>query len=273
MPPPAQQRRAAVLDRLASERTAGRPVVVAGIGTGLTARSALEGGADLVVAYHSAPFRFAGRSSIAGLMPFGNANAMVREMAHGVLSALEDSPALATVCAADPTVDTGALLGELAGLGFAGVMNAPTAVLIDGALREELEHAGLGFGAELELIGLARARELVTCAYASSAEDAAALAKAGADIVVAHLGVTRARDDDVAAEFPRLQAIAAAAGDRLVLCHGGAIATPEDFEQVLAADIGVGGYFGASSLEATPVRAAVYEASRAFKSARPMRRP
>jgi predicted TIM-barrel enzyme len=268
MSPSTHSHRADVLDRLAGERAAGRPLVIAGVGTGLTARSALEGGADLVVAYHSASFRLAGRPSIAGLMPFANANALVREMAHGVLAAIEDGRALATACAADPTVDVARLLDELAGLGFVGVMNAPTAVLIDGALRSELEQAGFGFGAELELVRLARERDLVTCAYAGNADEAAALADAGADIVVAHLGVTRAGDGDVAASLPGLRAIASAAGDRLVLCHGGPIATAEDVGRVLAADVGVDGYFGASSLESRPVRVAVREAAHAFKSAR-----
>jgi predicted TIM-barrel enzyme len=256
-----------VLGRLASERAAGRPLVVAGVGTGLTARSALEGGADLVVAYHSASFRLAGLPSIAGLMPFANANALVREMAPSVLAGIGDGPALATVCAADPTIDLPLLLDELAALGFVGVMNAPTAVLFDGALRAELEQAGLGFGAELKLSRLARERDLVGCMYASNADEAAALARAGADIVVAHLGVTRADGGDLAPLLARLRAITSAAGRTLVLCHGGPIATPADVTWVLSANAGVAGYFGASTLEATPIQAAVRQASHAFKAA------
>lgn len=254
--------RARVLAALRAEMAAGRPLVMAGVGTGLTARAALDGGADLLVANHSAPLRLAGLPSIAGMLPVARANDLVREIAGPILRAAAGAPVLATAHAADPGTDLGALHAR----GFAGVMTAPTATLADGALRTELEEAGVGFGAELALIEAARTLGLVTCAYATTPEEARAAAAAGADLVVAHLGVTGAPADDTHA---RLRAIAAAAGDALVLAHGGPLATPCAVHAALADCPALAGSFGASVIERLPIERAVRAATAAFKHANP----
>jgi predicted TIM-barrel enzyme len=266
--------RDAVLDRLQREIALGRPIVAAGVGAGLSARSAAAGGADLIVAYHSAPFRLAGVASIAGLMPFANANEVVRDIAGPILRAAADVPVLATACAADPTIDHADLLAEIRDRGFAGVMTAPTATLVDGALRDELDQAGFGFAAELALIRRAHALELVACAYATNPDEAVAAADAGADVVVAHLGVTHRRSAAPALEeaSARLRAIARALEGRRVyfLCHGGALTTPGAVRRVLRAIPGVVGYFGASTLERTPIERAVRKATAAYKAGLPL---
>jgi predicted TIM-barrel enzyme len=251
-----------VLAALRAEVAAGRPLVVAGVGTGLTARAALDGGADLLVAYHSAPLRLAGLPSIAGMLPVARANDLVDEIAGPILRAAAGAPVLATAHAADATTDAEALRAR----GFAGVMTAPTAALAEGELRAELEAAGLGFGAELALIGAARALGLVACAYATTPEEARAAAAAGADLVVAHLGVTGAAVRDANA---RLRAIAAAAGDALVLAHGGPLTTPAAVHAALADCPALAGSFGASAIERLPIERAVRAATTAFKQANP----
>jgi predicted TIM-barrel enzyme len=266
--------RDAVLDRVRREIERGRPIVAAGVGAGLSAGSAVAGGADLVVAYHSAPFRLAGLASIAGLMPFANANAMVRDIAGPILRAAASVPVLATACAADPTIDNADLVTEIRDRGFAGVMTAPTATLIDGALRAELEQAGFGFEAELALIRHARMLELVACAYATNPDEAVAAVDAGADIVIAHLGVTGARSAAPALDkaSARLRAMARALDGRggYLLCHGGALTTPAAVRRVLCASPGVVGYFGASTLERVPIERAVRRATAAYKAAPPL---
>jgi predicted TIM-barrel enzyme len=258
--------RADVLARLRAEVSAGRPLVIAGVGTGVTARAALDGGADLVVAYHSAPFRLAGVPSIAGLLPLANANAVVREIAGPILRAAAGAPVLATACAADPATAPSDLAGELRERGFAGVMTAPTATLIDGSLRAELERAGFGFGAELRLITAARALDLVSCAYATTPDEAVAAADAGADLVIAHLGVTGGGTGRPAAG-ERLRAVATALADReaLLLCHGGPLDSPGAVRAALDECPGLVGSFGASTLERTPIERAVRAAAAAYK--------
>lgn len=257
--------RAAVLSALEGERAAGRPLLVAGVGTGLTARSALAGGADLLVAYHSAPFRLAGVPSVAGLMPFANANAMVAEIAGPVLRAAGDAPVLATACAGDPATAPVALVERLRAQGFAGVMTAPTVTLIDGGLRAEIEAAGLGFDAELALLRAARAAGLVACAYATTPDEARAVAGAGADVVVAHLGITGGGGPDAPA---RLAAIAAALADApaLLLCHGGPLDSPAAVRATMRELPRVAGSFGASTIERIPIERAVRAAAEAFKA-------
>jgi predicted TIM-barrel enzyme len=259
--------RTQILARLRREIDAGRPLVVAGVGTGLSARSALDGGADLVVAYHSAPFRLAGLPSIAGLMPFASANAIVREIGGPILRTARGAPVLATACAADPATEHPQLAAELRDRGFAGLMTAPTATLIDGSLREELERAELGFDAELALIRVARELDLLTCAYATTPGEALAAADAGADLVVAHLGVTRDAPEALEAAIARLRAIAAALADREahVLCHGGPLGSPDTVRHVLGRCPGLAGSFGASAIERAPIERAVREATAAYK--------
>jgi predicted TIM-barrel enzyme len=261
--------RATVLARLRREIEAGRPLVVAGVGTGITARSALDGGADLVVAYHSAPLRLAGLPSIAGLMPFASANALVSEIAGPILRATRGAPVLATACAADPATDPAELAAKLRDAGFAGVMTAPTATLIDGALREQVEQAGLGFGAELQLIRVASQLDLLTCAYATAPDEASAAGDAGADLVVAHMGVTAgaATSEALDGVVARLDRIAEALGERdaILLCHGGPLASPDAVHRVLRDCPRVTGSFGASTLERAPIERAVREATAAYK--------
>jgi len=264
-----------VLGELRAVARRGEPIIAAGVGLGLTARSALQGGADLIVAYHSAPFRLAGVPSLAGLMPFSNANAMVRELAPPLLAAMPGAPALATACAADPFLDHDTLLLGLQQLGFAGVLNAPTATLLDGDHRRQLEEAGMGFASELELIRSARRLDLVSCAYITTPDEAAACAAGGADLLIAHLGITRTTPSALAeldAAAHRLTAIheaaRASAPGCLLLCHGGPIATPAALQHILDRAHGVDGYFGAAALEQEPIRHAVHDATAAFKRTR-----
>jgi predicted TIM-barrel enzyme len=254
--------RTRVLAALHAEVAASRPLVVAGVGTGLTARAALDGGADLLVAYHSAPLRLAGLPSIAGMLPVARANDLVDEIAGPILRAAAGAPVLATAHAADPATDLQALHAR----GFVGVMTAPTATLADGELRGQLEAAGLGFGAELALIEAARTLDLVTCMYATTPEEARAAADAGADLIVAHLGVTGAA---VGAAHTRLRTIAAACGEALVLAHGGPLSTPQAVHAALADCPTLAGSFGASAIERLPIERAVRAATAAFKHTNP----
>ena len=216
----------------------------------------------------------AGRGSLAGLMPYGNANAIVKEMASEVLTAVNHTPVLAGVCATDPFLLRDKFLRELKDMGFAGIQNFPTVGLIDGVFRENLEETGMGFAMEVECIGAARELDLLTTPYAFDAEQAAELTAAGADIIVAHMGLTTsgtigaktAMDLDTA--VVRVNAIAEAAravcDNVIVLCHGGPIAMPEDAAYVLERVKGVDGFYGASSMERLPTEKAVTEQVRAF---------
>jgi predicted TIM-barrel enzyme len=253
----------------------GAVIVGAGAGTGLSAKCAEAGGADLIIIYNSGRYRMAGRGSLAGLLPYGDANAIVVEMAREVLPIVRDTPVLAGVCGTDPFRSMPVFLEELARLGFAGVQNFPTVGLFDGRFRENLEETGMGFGLEVEMIRLARSLDLVTAPYCFTTDEATAMAAAGADIIVAHMGLTTkgsigaktAPSLDEAVD--RVQAIrdAAAAVEpaMIVLCHGGPIAEPEDADYVLRRTTGVAGFFGASSMERLPTEIAITETVRRFK--------
>jgi predicted TIM-barrel enzyme len=264
-----------ILARLRAEVAAGRPIVGAGAGTGISAESAEAGGADLLVIYNSGRFRMAGRGSLAGMMPYGDANAIVMEMAAEVLPVARRAPVLAGVCGTDPFRRMPLFLRQVRDAGFAGVQNFPTVGLIDGTLRQGLEETGMGYGLEVDMIGEARAQGLLTCPYVFTPEEARAMAEAGADLLVPHVGLTTkgtigARTamtlDEAAA---RVQAMADAAlavrPDVLVLCHGGPIAEPDDAAFVLARCRGVVGFFGASSIERLPVEVAIRDQARRFK--------
>jgi len=264
-----------ILSRLRAQVERGRPVIGAGAGTGLSAKCAADGGADLIVIYNSGRYRMAGRGSLAGLLPFGDANAIVVEMAHEVLPVVPGSPVLAGVCGTDPFRLMPSFLDELKRLGFSGVQNFPSVGLFDGQFRANLEETGMGYALEVELIRLARERELITAPYAFSVDDAVAMTEAGADVLVPHMGLTTggsigaetARTLDQCVELIRQMHAAAVAvnPDVLVLCHGGPIATPTDAGHVLAQVKGVVGFFGASAMERLPTEVAITDTVRQFK--------
>jgi predicted TIM-barrel enzyme len=264
--------------RLRSQISLGRPIVGAGAGTGISAKFAEEGGADLIIIYNSGRYRMAGHGSLAGLLAYGDANAIVKDMGEReILPVVRDAPVVAGVMGTDPLRRMDYLLAELDALGFSGVNNFPTVGLIDGRFRMELECTGMGFGKEIDMIRAAHQRGFFTCVYVFNPEEAAAMATAGADAIIAHVGLTvggsvgLAGDDALSLEkAPALvQEIGDAAKrikpDALLLCHGGPIATPEDAAYVLARCDAIG-FVGASSMERLPVEIAIAATVRAFKS-------
>ncbi len=266
--------RAAILERLRCKVAAGQPIIGGGAGIGLSAKSAEAGGIDLLVIYNSGRFRMAGRGSMAGLMPYGDANAIVLEMANEVLPVVKHTPVLAGVCGTDPFRNIPLFLEHIKHIGFAGVQNFPTVCLFDGIIRANLEETGMGYGLEVEMIRSARALDLLTTPYAASPDEARAMADAGADILVAHMGLTTSGmigahtapslDEAVA----RVQAIHDAAKEVnpeiLVVCHGGPIAEPDDAAYVLAHTKGIAGFYGASSMERLPTERAIADNVRRF---------
>ena len=268
-----------VLRRLRETRAAGQPIIGAGAGTGLSAKCTSAGGVDLIVIYNSGRFRMAGRGSMAGLMPYGDANAIVVEMAAEVLPVVPDTPVLAGVCGTDPFRLMPRFLAELKQMGFSGIQNFPTVGLLDGRHRQGLEETGMGFALEVEMVRTARALDLVTTPYVFDVASAQAMTEAGADVVVAHLGTTTSGMIGASSEMTLddavnfVQAIREAATavnpDVYVLCHGGPIAEPEDAAYVLQRTTGVAGFFGASSMERLPAERAITEQTRRFKEIAP----
>ena len=266
--------RAEALARLRAQVDAGRAIIGAGAGTGLSAKCVEAGGADLIIIYNSGRYRMAGRGSLAGLMPYGDANAIVTEMAAEVLPVVRHTPVLAGVCGTDPFRIMPRFLDELAALGFAGVQNFPTVGLIDGVFRQNLEETGMGFSLEIEMIRQAAERGMVTCPYVFDPGQAAAMARAGADILVPHMGLTTSGtigartaltlDECVGRVQAMRDAAEAVRPGILVLCHGGPIAEPQDAAYVLDRTTGVGGFFGASSMERLPTERALVAQVRAF---------
>ena len=264
-----------VLRRLRETRAAGQPIIGAGAGTGLSAKCTSAGGVDLIVIYNSGRFRMAGRGSMAGLMPYGDANAIVVEMAAEVLPVVPDTPVLAGVCGTDPFRLMPRFLAELKQMGFSGIQNFPTVGLLDGRHRQGLEETGMGFALEVEMVRTARALDLVTTPYVFDVASAQAMTEAGADVVVAHLGTTTSGmigassemtlDDAVSFVQEIREAATAVNPDVYVLCHGGPIAEPEDAAYVLQRTTGVAGFFGASSMERLPAERAITEQTRRFK--------
>jgi predicted TIM-barrel enzyme len=264
------------LERLRAEVTKGRPIIGAGAGTGLSAKCAEAGGADLIIIYNSGRYRMAGRGSLAGLLPYGDANAIVVEMAAEVLPIVRQTPVLAGVCGTDPFRIMPVFLRQLRDLGFSGIQNFPTVGLIDGTFRANLEETGMGYGLEIELIRAARELNLLTAPYVFTPEDARAMAAAGADVLVPHMGLTTsgtigaetAKTLDESVELVQAMHDAAREVDPgvLVLCHGGPIAEPEDAAYVLERTRGVVGFFGASSMERLPTEIAMTENMRRFKA-------
>nr|WP_165063613.1 phosphoenolpyruvate hydrolase family protein [Paludisphaera rhizosphaerae] len=270
--------RATILERFRKKVAAGLPIVGGGAGTGLSAKCEEAGGIDLIVIYNSGRFRMAGRGSLAGLMPYGNANAIVKEMAHEVLTAVSRTPVIAGVCASDPFLLMDHFLGELKALGFAGVQNFPTVGLIDGTFRANLEETGMGFGLEVECIRRANALDLLTTPYAFDPDQARDLTEAGADVIVAHMGLTtkgaigaktaRTLDDCVVEVAAIVEAARAVRPDVFVLCHGGPIAMPEDARYILDRVEGLDGFYGASSMERLPTEEAIARQTRDFMNLR-----
>jgi predicted TIM-barrel enzyme len=267
-------RRDELLARLRAKADGGQAIIGAGAGTGLSAKCAEAGGADLIIIYNSGRYRMAGRGSLAGLMPYGDANAIVTEMAAEVLPVVRHTPVLAGVCGTDPFRIMPRFLDELAALGFAGVQNFPTVGLIDGVFRQNLEETGMGFSLEIEMIRQAAERGMVTCPYVFDPGQAAAMARAGADILVPHMGLTTSGtigartaltlDECVGRVQAMRDAAEAVRPGILVLCHGGPIAEPQDAAYVLDRTAGVGGFFGASSMERLPTERALVAQVRAF---------
>jgi predicted TIM-barrel enzyme len=255
---------------------AGRPIVGAGAGTGLSAKCEEAGGIDLIVIYNSGRYRMAGRGSLAGLMPYGDANAIVVEMAGEVLPVVRRTPVLAGVCGTDPFRIMPVFLRQLKDLGFSGVQNFPTVCLFDGVIRANLEETGMGYGLEVEMIRAARELDLLTTPYAASEDEASQMAGAGADILVTHMGLTTSGMigagtavtlDEAVVRVQRIcDAARAVNPEILVLCHGGPIAEPEDAEYVLRRTRSVAGFYGASSVERLPVERAITEQARRFKA-------
>ena len=265
-----------VLDRLRQQTERGVPIVGGGAGTGISAKFEEAGGIDLIVIYNSGRYRMAGRGSLAGLMPYGDANAVVMEMAAEVLTVVQNTPVLAGVCGTDPFRLMDRFLAQVKDAGFSGVQNFPTVGLIDGNFRANLEETGMGYDKEVAMIRTARRMDLFTSPYVFNTAEAEQMAGAGADVMVAHMGLTtggtigaetgKTLDDSVR----EVQAIADAARavrrEVLVLCHGGPIAMPQDAEYVLRRTKNVHGFYGASSIERLPVETAMTEQVRRFKS-------
>jgi predicted TIM-barrel enzyme len=265
-----------ILRRLRKLVTQHKPIIGGGAGTGISAKFEEAGGVDLIVIYNSGRYRMAGRGSLAGLMPYGDANAIVMEMAAEVLTVVTDTPVLAGVCGTDPFRQIPLFIKQLKEVGFAGVQNFPTVGLYDGLFRKNLEETGMGYGLEVEMIRVAHEMDLLTTPYCFNPEEARAMAKAGADIIVAHLGLTTkgsigASTAAILDEAPqKVQEIADAAKsankDVLVLCHGGPISEPQDAEYVLHRTKGVHGFYGASSMERLPVEKAITETMKSYKA-------
>jgi predicted TIM-barrel enzyme len=270
--------RADILKKFRAMIRRGEPIIGGGAGTGLSAKCEEAGGIDLIVIYNSGRYRMAGRGSLAGLLAYGNANEIVLDMAREVLPVVQRTPVLAGVNGTDPFMITGDFLARLAALGFSGVQNFPTVGLFDGTIRAQLEETGMGYALEVDMIRAAREMDLLTTPYVFSEQNAVDMAKAGADIVVCHLGLTTG--GAIGAEtaltlkncVPRIEAWAAAArevrNEIIVLCHGGPIARPADARYILRNCRGCHGFYGASSMERLPTEVALTETTRKFKRIR-----
>ncbi len=266
--------RTEILNRFRKKIAAGKPIIGGGAGTGISAKFEEAGGIDLIVIYNSGRFRMAGHGSLAGLLPYGDANAIVMEMAAEVLPVVQRTPVLAGVCGTDPMRRMERFLVEVREIGFAGVQNFPTVGLFDGNMRANLEETNFGYGREVEMIRLARQLDLLTTPYVFNPEEAVRMAEAGADILVAHMGLTTA--GSIGAQTAKtldqsvslIAAIAAAArkvrDDVILLCHGGPIAEPDDAQYVLQRCPAIDGFYGASSMERLPTERAIREQTEKF---------
>jgi predicted TIM-barrel enzyme len=271
-------RRKEILDRLRAKVASGRPIIGGGAGTGLSAKLEEAGGIDLIVIYNSGRFRMGGRGSLAGMMPYGDANAIVMEMVREVLPVVSKTPVLAGVCGTDPFRVMKLFLDEIRRAGFSGVQNFPTVGLIDGVFRQNLEETEMGFGKEVDMIAAAHEMDLLTTPYAFNADEACAMADAGCDVLIPHMGLTTKGSIGAKTALSleecsrRVQAMHDAAKkvnpDVLVLCHGGPIAEPADAQYILDHTEGIVGFYGASSMERLPVEPAITNRIREFSELR-----
>ena len=279
----AAESRASILKRFRAQIARGEPIVGGGAGTGISAKSEEAGGIDLLIVYNSGRDRMAGRGSTAGLMPYGNANQIVKEMAFEVLPVVKRTPVLAGVCGTDPFMIPRLFLRELKELGFAGIQNFPTVGLIEGELRATLEETGMGFGLEVDVTRMAHDMDLLTTPYAFDPDEAKAMTKAGADLVVAHMGCTsggtigaksvKTLDSCVKLVQAIVDASKKVRKDVICLCHGGPIAMPDDAQYVIDRVEGLDGFYGASSTERLPTEIAIKQQIEDFKRIRlPKRR-
>ena len=268
--------RAALLEKFHAMVKTREPIVGGGAGTGLSAKCEEAGGIDIIAIYNSGRYRMAGRGSLAGLLAYGNANEIVKEMAAEVLPVISRTPVIAGVNGTDPFVMMEVFLTELKALGFAGVQNFPTVGLIDGVFRANLEETGMGYGLEVDMIATAHALDMLTTPYVFSAEDAEAMAAAGADLIVCHMGLTtsgaigaqttKSLADCVGLIDEWAAAALAVRKDSIILCHGGPIAEPSDAEYILRNCKHLNGFYGASSMERLPTEIALTEQTRKFKN-------
>ncbi len=264
-----------ILSNLRNQVVAGKPIVGGGAGTGITAKCAELGGIDLIIIYNSGRFRMAGRGSLSGMMPYGDANQIVMEMAREVLPIVERTPVLAGVCGTDPFRIMKRFLVEIKNAGFSGVQNFPTVGLIDGQFRQNLEETGMGFDKEVEMIASAHDLDLLTCPYVFNEREAEQMAAAGADVLIPHMGLTTKGSIGAKTSLTlvdaanRVQSLCDAAKrvnpEILVLCHGGPISEPSDVEYILANTKGIVGFFGASSIERLPTEIAIVQCVKQFK--------
>ncbi len=270
--------RAQALQRLRETVARGEPIIGAGAGTGISAKCAEAGGVDLIIIYNSGRYRMAGRGSLAGLMPYGDANGIVVEMANEVLPIVRDTPVLAGVCGTDPFRQMDVFLRQLKDTGFSGVQNFPTVGLIDGVFRQNLEETGMGYDLEVEMIRKAHELDLLTTPYVFNEVNARKMAEAGADVLVAHMGLTTKGTigakttltlEEAAQRVQKIRNAGVAVNPEiLVICHGGPIAEPEDATYIIEHTEGVVGFFGASSIERLPTERAITEQARKFKEIR-----
>lgn len=270
--------RSEILERLRAELASGRAIIGAGAGSGLAAKCEEAGGADMIIVYNSGRFRSAGLSSSVGTLPYGDANSIVSELACEVLPIVKNVPVVAGVAASDPFRIVRRFLKELQELGFSGIQNFPTVGILDGSFREHLEHIGMGYQREIDLIAQARELDLLTTPYAFNAEQAVAMATAGADIVVAHVGrtisgMTGAKTsislDDAAKRVQEIHDAAKGVNPTvMVICHGGPLARPADVEFIIQRTQGIDGFYGASSMERIPAEIAITKNMQAFKAIR-----
>jgi predicted TIM-barrel enzyme len=268
--------RATALKGLRKTIADGVAVIGAGAGTGLSAKCAEQGGADLIIIYNSGRYRMAGRGSLSGMMPYGDANEIVMEMAREVLPIVKRTPVLAGVCGTDPFRQMPIFLKQIKEIGFSGVQNFPTVGLIDGVFRQGLEETGMGYNLEVDMIAQARQLDLLTASYVFDSKSAEAMAKAGTDVLVPHMGLTtkgmigastsRSLDDCVGLIQEMHDVARKINPDIIVICHGGPIAEPEDAKYILSKVKGVQGFFGASSMERLPTEIAMTENMKRFKS-------
>lgn len=268
--------RETILGRLRSLIAEGQPIIGGGAGTGLSAKLEDAGGIDLIVVYNSGRYRMAGRGSLAGLLAYGNANQIVMDMAREILPVVPNTPVLAGVNGTDPFVDFEVFLDDIHRAGFSGIQNFPTVGLIDGTFRKNLEETGMSYAMEVDVVARARRKELLTTPYVFDPEQAVSMAKAGADVLVAHMGLTTGGSigaetvftlDDCIALINQITDAALTVRDNIiVLCHGGPIVTPDDALKVLRACPGCHGFYGASSMERLPTEQAILKQTRAFKA-------